>query len=128
MNVKDTAQTAALAAACAILWAAAAIIETPDNAAATALWGAGLFLQQHLFTALLPAFILAGATAVFLDRRTVATYLGPHTFAPIAYGISALAGLWVLARLVRGWSLDWETGALERRIRDRLLRGEHPAA
>lgn len=31
------------------------------------------------------------------------------------YGISALAGLWVLARLVRGWSLDWETGALERR-------------
>ena len=44
------------------------------------------------------------------------------------YTISALAGLWVLTRLIRGWRLDWATGALERRpttethtrLRDRL--------
>ena len=31
------------------------------------------------------------------------------------YGVSALAGVWVLARLVRGWTVDWETLAIERR-------------
>lgn len=31
------------------------------------------------------------------------------------YGISALAGLWVLVRLARDWRLDWQRGALTRR-------------
>lgn len=31
------------------------------------------------------------------------------------YGISALAGLWVLARLVRDWTVDWDTLAVEQR-------------
>ncbi|WP_435196346.1 hypothetical protein [Natronomonas sp. EA1] len=31
------------------------------------------------------------------------------------YIVSALAGLWVLGRLVRGWRIDWETGAVTRR-------------
>lgn len=31
------------------------------------------------------------------------------------YGISALAGLWVLARLVRDWTVAWDTLAIEQR-------------
>lgn len=31
------------------------------------------------------------------------------------YGVSALAGTWVLLRLVRGWTVDWGTLALEPR-------------
>lgn len=31
------------------------------------------------------------------------------------YGVSALAGLWVLVRLVRGWTVDWTTLAVEPR-------------
>jgi hypothetical protein len=37
---------------------------------------------------------------------------GSRTF---MYGISALAGVWVLARLVRGWTVDWDTLAIEQR-------------
>jgi len=37
---------------------------------------------------------------------------GSRTF---MYGISALAGVWVLARFVRGWTVDWDTFAVERR-------------
>jgi hypothetical protein len=37
------------------------------------------------------------------------------------YTVSALAGLWVLARLVAGWRVDWPTGALERRETPRPL-------
>lgn len=35
------------------------------------------------------------------------------------YGVSLLAGLWVLARLVRGWTVDWEELALRRRVSGR---------
>ena len=37
------------------------------------------------------------------------------------YAVSALAGLWVLARLLRGWAVDWRTGAVTRRDRPRSL-------
>lgn len=39
----------------------------------------------------------------------------PATNYTAMYLVSALAGLWVLARLRCGWHLDWETGALHPR-------------
>lgn len=39
----------------------------------------------------------------------------PATNYTAMYLVSALAGLWTLWRLVRGWRLDWGTGALVRR-------------
>lgn len=39
----------------------------------------------------------------------------PATNYTAMYLVSALAGLWTLGRLARGWRLDWQTGALVRR-------------
>lgn len=56
-------------------------------------------------------------------RTAVATPAANYLF---MYGISALAGLWVLFRLVRGWRLDWRTGAIERRETPLELIGTGP--
>ena len=80
-----------LGLACVALWAVPSLVEIPENPLLVALWGGGLFLRRHLFTALVPAFLLAGATTTFLDRRAVITYLGSNTCAPLAYGLSAIA-------------------------------------
>lgn len=39
----------------------------------------------------------------------------PATNYVAMYVVSALAGLWTLARLLCGWRLDWQTAALKRR-------------
>lgn len=44
--------------------------------------------------------------------RTVAV---PATNFLFMYGISALAGLWVLARLLMGWTVAWDEFAIHRR-------------
>ncbi|MDS0221382.1 hypothetical protein NDI54_08470 [Haloarcula sp. S1AR25-5A] len=43
----------------------------------------------------------------------------PATNYTAMYLVSALAGLWTLWRLVCGWRLDWQTGALVRREESR---------
>lgn len=48
-----------------------------------------------------------------VTARTVVTV--PVANFVYMYGISMLAGLWVLVRLARDWRLDWQRGALTRR-------------
>jgi hypothetical protein len=51
--------------------------------------------------------------------RAVRAYTVPQTGLWYTYGVSTLAGLWVLARLVRGWRVDTERwGLAPRRERD----------
>lgn len=51
--------------------------------------------------------------------RAIRAYTVPQTGLWYTYGVSALAGLWVLARLVRGWRVDTDQwGLAPRRERD----------
>ena len=55
---------------------------------------------------------------VLAEARTVETtnsVVVPAGNIVFMYGVSALAGTWVLLRLVRGWTVDWRTLALEPR-------------
>lgn len=47
--------------------------------------------------------------------RAVNSVVVPATNYLYMYGVSALAGLWVLARLIRGWTIDPTTFAVRRR-------------
>ena len=53
----------------------------------------GLFIGTHLIGGLIPAFLLAGAICVFLDRRTVSCALGERASPFFAYPLSATIGL-----------------------------------
>ncbi|KAB1187485.1 MULTISPECIES: hypothetical protein [Haloferax] len=47
--------------------------------------------------------------------RALNAYTVPSTNYVYMYGVSFLAGLWVLGRLARDWRLDWKTWSLEPR-------------
>ncbi len=52
----------------------------------------GKFLGTHLFSGMIPAFFIAGAIAVFLDKNRITKLMGPRANPWIAYPVAALSG------------------------------------
>ena len=52
----------------------------------------GRFLGTHLISGMIPAFFIAGAIAVFLDKQRITRLMGPKAPAWIAYPIASFAG------------------------------------
>ena len=50
------------------------------------------YAREHVILCLLPAFIIAGAMAVFISKGSVLRYLGPQGSKPIALGVGAVSG------------------------------------
>ncbi|MFZ5950309.1 MAG: permease [Candidatus Rifleibacteriota bacterium] len=50
------------------------------------------FLGTHLFSGMIPAFFIAGAISVFLDKNRVTRLMGPKANPWIAYPVAALSG------------------------------------
>lgn len=50
------------------------------------------YLSQHTLTCLVPAFFIAGAIAVFVQREAILRYLGPRVPGYVSYPISAVSG------------------------------------
>ncbi len=50
------------------------------------------YAEEHVLLCLVPAFFIAGAIMVFLDRQAVIKYLGPSAPKPLAYGVGAVSG------------------------------------
>lgn len=50
------------------------------------------YAREHVILCLLPAFVIAGAIAAFVDKAAVLKYLGPRASKPAAYGVGATAG------------------------------------
>ena len=50
------------------------------------------YAREHVILCLLPAFIIAGAMAVFISKGSVLRYLGPQASKPIALGVGAVSG------------------------------------
>ncbi len=50
------------------------------------------YAREHVILCLLPAFLIAGAIAAFVDKAAVMKYLGPKAHKPTAYGVGATSG------------------------------------
>jgi hypothetical protein len=50
------------------------------------------YAREHVILCLLPAFLIAGAIAAFVDKAAILKYLGPKASKPIAYGVGATCG------------------------------------
>ena len=65
----------------------------PDwGAAGEALKLAQWYAREHVLTCLIPAFLIAGAIAVFVSKASVMRYLGAGAGKAVAYSVAAVSG------------------------------------
>ena len=53
---------------------------------------AGKFIGEHLISGMIPAFFIAGAIAIFIDKDKITKYMGAKTKPYISYPVAALSG------------------------------------
>jgi len=63
-----------------------------DNAVLEAVRLTHWYAQEHVILCLLPAFIIAGAMAVYISEGSVLRFLGPEAIKPIALGVASVSG------------------------------------
>jgi uncharacterized membrane protein YraQ (UPF0718 family) len=63
-----------------------------DNAVLEALRLTHWYAQEHVILCLLPAFIIAGAMAVFISQGSILQYLGPQAPKPVALAVASVSG------------------------------------
>lgn len=63
-----------------------------DNAVLEGIRLTHWYAREHVILCLLPAFIIAGAMAVYINQGSVLHYLGPQASKPVALGVGAVAG------------------------------------
>jgi len=63
-----------------------------DNAVIEAVRLTNWYAREHVILCLFPAFIIAGAMAVYISQGSVLRYLGPQAPKPIALGVAAVSG------------------------------------
>ncbi len=63
-----------------------------NNAVLESLHLAKWYAQEHVLLCLLPAFLIAGAIAVFVSQAAVMKYLGANAPKPLAYGVASVSG------------------------------------
>ncbi len=63
-----------------------------DGAVTEALALTRWYAREHVLLCLVPAFYIAGAISVFLNRQAVLRYLGPGAPKILAYGVASVSG------------------------------------
>jgi len=63
-----------------------------DNAVLEALGLVHWYAQEHVILCLLPAFVIAGAMAVYIAQGSVMRFLGPQAPKPLALGVASVSG------------------------------------
>ncbi len=63
-----------------------------DNSIMEALQLVKWYAREHVVLCLLPAFLIAGAIAVFVKKESVMKYLGARAPKPLAYGVASVSG------------------------------------
>ncbi len=63
-----------------------------DNAVFEALSLARWYAREHVILCLVPAFFIAGAIAVFVNKASVMKYLGARANKVLAYGVASVSG------------------------------------
>ncbi len=63
-----------------------------DNAVLEAFALTHWYAREHVILCLLPAFIIAGAMAVYISQGSVLRHLGPQASKPVALGVASISG------------------------------------
>lgn len=63
-----------------------------DNAVLEAVRLTNWYAKEHVILCLLPAFLIAGAMAVYISQGAVMKHLGPLSPKPVAFGVASLSG------------------------------------
>ena len=63
-----------------------------DNAILEAVRLTHWYAQEHVILCLLPAFVIAGAMAVYISQGSVMRFLGPQASKPVALGVASVSG------------------------------------
>jgi uncharacterized membrane protein YraQ (UPF0718 family) len=63
-----------------------------DNAVLEAFRLTHWYAQEHVILCLLPAFVIAGAMAVYISQGSVMRFLGPQASKPVALGVASVSG------------------------------------
>jgi len=63
-----------------------------DNAVLEGIRLTHWYAQEHVILCLLPAFVIAGAMAVYISQGSVMRYLGPDAPKPLALGVASVSG------------------------------------
>jgi len=63
-----------------------------DNAILEALALVHWYAREHVILCLLPAFVIAGAMAVYISQGSVMRFLGPQAPKPLALGVASVSG------------------------------------
>ena len=63
-----------------------------DNAVLEGILLTHWYAQEHVILCLLPAFIIAGAMAVYITEGSVLRHLGPQASKPVALGVASVSG------------------------------------
>ncbi|MFV8817699.1 permease [Haliea sp. E17] len=63
-----------------------------DNAILEAVRLTHWYAQEHVILCLLPAFLIAGAMAVYISQGSVMRHLGPQAPKPLALGVASVSG------------------------------------
>lgn len=63
-----------------------------DNAALEAIYLTNWYAREHVILCLLPAFLIAGAMAVYISQGAVMRHLGPQAPKPVAFGVASISG------------------------------------
>ena len=63
-----------------------------DNAVLEGIRLTHWYAQEHVILCLLPAFIIAGAMAVYITEGSVLRHLGPQASKPVALGVASVSG------------------------------------
>jgi uncharacterized membrane protein YraQ (UPF0718 family) len=50
------------------------------------------YAREHVILCLLPALLISGALAAFVDKAAILRFLGPDANKPVAYGVGAISG------------------------------------
>ncbi|GAB0152135.1 permease [Marinobacterium sp. BA1] len=63
-----------------------------DNAVLEAVRLTNWYAREHVILCLLPAFLIAGAMAVYISQGAVMRYLGPDASKPVAFSVASVSG------------------------------------
>lgn len=63
-----------------------------DNAILEGIRLTNWYAREHVVLCLLPAFVIAGAMAVYISQGSVMRHLGPQASKPVAFGVASVSG------------------------------------
>ncbi|WP_343222697.1 permease [Marinobacterium ramblicola] len=91
-NLREAHLLLFMLAAFLVVYFVPAGTERFDNAVLEAVRLTNWYAREHVILCLLPAFLIAGAMAVYISQGAVMRHLGPQASKPVAFSVASVSG------------------------------------